>query len=592
MKNNLLAGETSVFESNKFDSKKPNTDTAEIDFRQEMTIYLKHELFRKLKSVPSELRTEIEKTLKMADEVVQIVEVNLSLVDEMSKDSSEVAKLDELFALVHDGLDRAASRSSELAEFLADFTQLAKSATVEPVKSFQELCVKIMKDDNYLYIRTKNREVRVMSTAVDWRTRIVRNSLNALDAIHLRIRYGSKVGKTVLINGKKLLGFQIEDEQKGIIKTEASEFLANTDKTLQSLPLIYRRLFTAEALIESRFYRGRNTLQQLFDQSFNTWKKGNFSNFVIIGEKGSGKTTIFNQIERSLPTDQLIVRGTIAYTTQTEQDLLPQLCEILKLKPVEDLAGFIVAVNAMEKRKVVFLEGFQNLYLRTMRGFGALEAFLLILSKTGTKCFWVVSSSRYGWQYLNKIYSVSGYFTHYRMVDQVSASVLEEVIMSRHSVSGYDLYFIASDDMASSRAYKKVAGDLQAQQALIRVKYFENLDKIANGNISIAILYWQISIKKVDPDTIFFHPIEYVKLTLGVGYSMDDLFTLGALVLHDDLTVEHLSLALNQSDRKSRMDLARLTSQSILLHVDSRYYLNNLLYRPIVELLKSRNIIH
>ena len=63
--------------------------------------------------------------------------------------------------------------------------------------------------------------------------------------------------------------------------------------------------------------------------------------------------------------------------------MLRQLCDVLGMQKVDSAEAFIEQVNASKNKTVVFLEGFQNLYLRNMNGFEALEAMLLIVNPYG-----------------------------------------------------------------------------------------------------------------------------------------------------------------------------------------------------------------
>ena len=69
-------------------------------------------------------------------------------------------------------------------------------------------------------------------------------------------------------------------------------------------------------------------------------------------------------------------------------------------------------------------------------------------------------------------------------------------------------------------------------------------------------------------------------------------FALGAIVMHDDLTVEQMALVLNLDVKTCTMILSKLYARSVLRFENERYYLNKLLYRPVVDLLKTKNILH
>ncbi|MCC5926202.1 MAG: ATP-binding protein [Bacteroidetes bacterium] len=597
LNNGLLTAETQVFSSpDEKDNTKgePRTDTEKVDFRREITIYLNHELFRKLRLIPEKLTPMLGGIQKLGSDITQIVDVNMQIADELAVTTKQTdVAISELYDLIHDGLDRAAARSRDLTQQVANFTGQISQECTQPIQVFRQLCERIMREDDYLYIKTRNREVKVTSRAIDWKQRLVRNWNRLSDNAEAWGRLGLQIGRKQLNALQILLGFDAGEASGTIIKSEASQFLASTDKSLKQLPLIYRRLFTSEPLQETRFYKARQHTQQIFVDSFSAWQSGTVTNIALVGEKGSGKTSVINILQKELESSKVkFVRGSIDFTTFEVAGLLKQLCAILGMSPVEDPGVFIDKVNAIRTRRVIFIEGFQNVYLRHMHGFEALEAFLLIISRTGNQLFWVVSSSRYAWQYLDKIYDLDGYFTHKRMVDEVKSNSLKDIILSRHTVSGYELHFEPSPDMRDSRTFRKTSGDELEQQKLLREDYFEKLYEVTKGNISIALQYWQLSVKEIIDDVIRIRPLEQLTLTLGDGFSNDDLFALGAIIFHDDLTEQQMADALHIDYATSRMILAKLTARSILYRKEDRFYLNNLLYRQVVDLLKSKNILH
>jgi len=593
LNNHLLTAETTVFsEPDTPERTRPRTDTEKIDFRQEMTVYMNHELFRVLRTLPAALQPLIGAVEELSGEIKQIVDVNLEIADDIATEKNAQADAAELHELIHDGLDRASQRTLDLIGRIEVLLDTAGTRGLAPVRDFKILCERIMREDDYLYIRKRNREVRMKSTAMDWKQRLQRRWENLNYTIEAAGRLSARKGGLWYRTLSGLLGFRLEQSSGTIIQNEVSEFLSSTDNTLKQLPLIYRRLFTADPLQESRFYRGRQAVHLDFDQALQTWQNGGFANFALVGEKGSGKTSIVNQLEQHLPAKARYLRGEFFYTTYEAADMLRQLCDVLGMQKVDSAEAFIEQVNASKNKTVVFLEGFQNLYLRNMNGFEALEAMLLIVTRTGKSIFWAVSCSRYAWQYLDKIYDLNGYFTHSRFSDQVEVESLKDVILSRHRASGYELRFEPSAAMLTSRSYRRLAGRQTEQQVLLQNRYFEELHERSKGNIAIALVYWQLSVKQVDSDAIVINSLDDRAIRLGEGYSPDDLFALGAIVMHDDLTVEQMALVLNLDVKTCTMILSKLYARSVLRFENERYYLNKLLYRPVVDLLKTKNILH
>ena len=81
--------------------------------------------------------------------------------------------------------------------------------------------------------------------------------------------------------------------------------------------------------------------------------------------------------------------------------------------------------------------------------------------------------------------------------------------------------------MLTSRSYRRLAGRQTEQQVLLQNRYFEELHERSKGNIAIALVYWQLSVKQVDSDAIVINSLDDRAIRLGEGYSPDDLFRAG-----------------------------------------------------------------
>ena len=85
LNNHLLTAETTVFsEPDTPERTRPRTDTEKIDFRQEMTVYMNHELFRVLRTLPAALQPLIGAVEELSGEIKQIVDVNLEIADDIA----------------------------------------------------------------------------------------------------------------------------------------------------------------------------------------------------------------------------------------------------------------------------------------------------------------------------------------------------------------------------------------------------------------------------------------------------------------------------------------------------------------------------
>ena len=76
---------------------------------------------------------------------------------------------------------------------------------------------------------------------------------------------------------------------------------------------------------------------------------------------------------------------------------------------------------------------------------------------------------------------------------------IEEIIMKRHSVSGYKIIFEPGKQV--KQGFNKLSED-EKQRELKKI-YFETLNEICEGNIALALVFWLRSVSKFDQEVIF-----------------------------------------------------------------------------------------
>ena len=100
------------------------------------------------------------------------------------------------------------------------------------------------------------------------------------------------------------------------------------------------------------------------------------------------------------------------------------------------------------------MENIQLLYLKTAHGFTGIEELLHVISQTAGQIFWVVTSTIYSWQFLERAIGIQKYFQHCISLEKMSANELRDVILKRHRASGYHLEFESANTTTSRRIFR------------------------------------------------------------------------------------------------------------------------------------------
>ncbi|MEX2476915.1 MAG: hypothetical protein WD357_00660 [Gracilimonas sp.] len=564
----------------------PAYEFNEVDWQVLVQRVLDNQLAKAL--LPKEIKPEqfMSEILVGYKEIAEIIYTNLEIADEVKKSDDE-----QPFEVALKGLERAKSKLDEVGAKLGDKQAELKDKILEKHEAaFVKLAVLLAKND-VTDVRLAGAEYKAKETATDWKTKFLVVWANVEEKAELFGRFIWKKVKEYGIVVRKFLGFAEKEKIEGD-KTDLATFLSETDEQISGLPFIYRRLFDFQKEVDQRFYIRRPEQFERFKKGYELWGNNFPSTFGIIGEKGSGKSLFISLLKEEVLTKHEVIDINFEDTIWKPDQIIKLISKGFKIEDVSTVDELIEAIGRKKKRIVVILENVQNCYIRNISGFEAIEHLMYLISETNKNILWTVSSTRYGWLFLDKVIDVSDYFTHLVQADNLTPVQIEELILKRHRASGYQLKFIPDEATKKSRSYRKIMDDEEKTQELLKDKYFEKLAKLAEGNPSIAMIFWIRSIKEFDDTHFYINPFEFGTINRIDELESAELFALAAFVLHDTLEPEEMSQILHQPLRECKLMASRLASRSILIKGDHGYMLNHLIYRQVVRVLKEANFIH
>jgi GTPase SAR1 family protein len=383
-----------------------------------------------------------------------------------------------------------------------------------------------------------------------------------------------------------------EAQHINVQKTNIATLLHETELKFQQLPFIYRRLFDFKRDVEASFYIRNAEFFETTTKAFDLWNTGFPSSIVLIGEKGSGKSTLVRFLKNEVFDGQPVEEVMFNHTVYQSADLLASISKQLKLDKQDNVQDLVKAINKRRKRSIIVVENIQNCFVRHVNGYEAMSTLLYLIAETREKILWVVTVSRYAWSFLDVVTKISDYFSHSVMVGTKSEQGIEQLILKRQKASGYQVLFHPDPSTAKSRAYKKTLTNLDSEQEFLQTRFFENLYRIAEGNATVAMIFWIRSIKKVEESHFVIEPFDFNGIDYLAELDANSLFILSAFILHDTLDAEHLAMIMRISPTASEMIISRLRARGLLVFNGTRYCLNDMMYRQIVRLLKSRNILN
>jgi hypothetical protein len=229
--------------------------------------------------------------------------------------------------------------------------------------------------------------------------------------------------------------------------------------------------------------------------------------------------------------------------------------------------------------------------LKKPNGFQAINLLFELISQTAKNIFWLVGTTTFTWSFLQKTIAIERYIKHKVVLKPLTSDQIVSLITKRHRVSGYNLRFENTDPTKYERRKLIRVSDAEKQQVL-RKSFFEELNIFAQSNISLALLYWLRSTSSFEENTVIIGKIKNFEFNFLSSLDKNSIFTLHALLLHESLTVQEHSEIFHQQEKQSRMMLMVLEDSGVLKVNEGRYFINQLLYRQVVTVLKNKNLIH
>ncbi|WP_069132895.1 ATP-binding protein [Rhodohalobacter halophilus] len=575
-------------EKRSIENGRPQVTTDTVNWKKLATRYVQEKALREMDPEKREWSAFLNELAAEAEEIIQVVDVNLLTAKESEKEKDEEQSVLEIAI---SGTDRAVSQLEaaikRVRERQNSYEKVVKEDFPVSIQSLSES----MLSRSYNELEMQDKALQVKATAQNWQDKIVKVYYRALEKFELFRRYFVKKFKEVKGVTARFLGFDDEGAVSTTEKRNLAEYLAKVD-VHHKFPFVYKRLFSYDFEIDDRFYIHPKGLFSHFEQSFEDWNLSIETNFLIVGERGSGKSLALKFLEKRFLESEKIVTVNFRKTIHKEKDLIDVIAGAFGFKNIESRDELIQKIQKLRSRKILVVENIHNIFIRNIHGFEAIESFWVIMASTRDKLFWLVTCSAFAWNYFEKVFGADQYFSHIVRSDNLDREMLEDSILTRHKATGYELIFEPGTATQKSRTFKKIMSDEGEKQKYLHEQYFNRLDKIAEGNLSIAMIFWMQSIKEFDDRSVKQLPTEIADLDKLEVPAREVLFTLAALVLHENLNEAELAMALHQDISESRLMLARLKSKGIVQNGEDGYKLNHLVYRQVVRLLKRRNVIH
>ncbi|MEX2260450.1 MAG: AAA family ATPase [Bryobacteraceae bacterium] len=329
------------------------------------------------------------------------------------------------------------------------------------------------------------------------------------------------------------------------------------DLGARDLPMIYQRLFRLAPVEDPRFLVGREAEMAALEEAREMWQAGRSMAVLVVGERGSGKTSLLNCATARVFGQDPVYRGQFNGRVTTPGQMEADLRSLLRIRGDEDLTHAL-----LREPRVIVIEEVERAFLRCMNGFEGLKSLLATIPETSRGTLWVLSLNQTAFDFLKAAVNLDQYFPYRINAMSVELEQLKTAILIRHNFSGLRLQFSAPPARRGmARRAREALGLQESPQDL----FFDSLYRESEGIFRSAFQLWLHYTEGVEGGLLHMRYPEAANYdALRSQCSLPDFLTLQAILQHGSLTDEEHAIVFGIPARESRTQLERLKACEVL----------------------------
>ena len=518
----------------------------------------------------------IEHTQKLLTALETSPNIAVFSIESAAQHFEENNQPTEVINICREGIKRSLIKVQETKALHEEFIKIE----IDKLSSAIDVMVSSMKEitDNESAFRIKMRVAKAKALA---------QSKEVRDKILAKIKHFLPI---VLEKSKVYYQFIQDSSQKftkqffyekssGFISTDISDFLNTTQSAISKLPYVYKRLFSFEPLKTFELYVKRTAPMDMLNLAFSKWKEEKFSPVVLIGEKGSGKTTFIRKFFKNKASNEEVFFFDLMAENKSPDELYQHILESSRI--VNHVKG---------EKKIIALDGFERLFQSKINGFEYLLKLFKVISETQKDIFWIVSVHSISWLFFDNSIQASNYFGYQVHLNYLQFDELVNLIESRHNLSGYKIIF--EDTQRKRGLLGNTPLNPEELQEYLRKTFFTEMNKNVQGNILQTYLYWMRSAELKENNTIYVTSDNKLDFDFVRSIPAQKLLLLRSILIHNGLTTEKLAEIFRVNIFSMELQLIQLSDDGILTNFNNSYFVNPLIYKQLIKHLFNINLLH
>jgi len=250
-------------------------------------------LAAKIKQAKLDLNLKVTTFIEDINALSQVSEFNLESALSLFEDESQenTSKENTPKKVAFEGLERSEEKIEDLKNTLANLNTTNGELLLPSIGKFHKSILELTDTENITEIRLTIAKAKSIEKSKLLKEKVINNVKNF---VPVAILYGKTKYKKTAASVKSILLRNGLYKEPTDVTSDLSEFLKQAEKALDELPYVYQRLFRSETLQNEALFIGRTNALNTLDNAYSAFQKSQYAATVIIGERGSGKTSLIH----------------------------------------------------------------------------------------------------------------------------------------------------------------------------------------------------------------------------------------------------------------------------------------------------------
>lgn len=414
--------------------------------------------------------------------------------------------------------------------------------------------------NTYPYLRQSSMEAMAESARRSLGQALLWSSRRALELLQSSATAGYTVGKSTFKQFLVSIGWLESRRAPGQTEVTIRPMMPEeftVDLNSKQMPAIYKRLFQFEPVKDPKFLTGREQELAAITKAREAWQAGRPVSLLIVGERGSGKSSLINCAVQRMFADDRPLRLEFNERMVLEAQLEHYFCRATGVEGSEDLQHYLTS-----ERRIIIVEELERTFLRQAGHFDAIRALIRLIHATCRQTLWILAVNQVAFKFLDAAVGLSQIFSHRIDAARASEAALRQAILVRHKLSGLRLQFAMPETRKGliERLTSQLQKPLDAEGI-----FFSSLARESNGIFRTAFEIWLSHIERIEGGICYLKPIVHRDLTPITDHlQQSDLFSLVAVMQHGSLTADEHAKVFSQSRAESKSALDRLQAFELI----------------------------